>query len=744
MINKIGWIAILLLLLSIDVNAQDFVEGKVYEKGEDGTPTPLVGANVYWSGTNFGVATDAEGNFKLMKIEEADAFIVSYIGYQNDTTALGAWDYIEIPLRPAVDLGEVEVVHRRRATEISFLDPAKVERIGEKELLKAACCNLSESFETSPSVDVSFTDAVTGTRQIQMLGLAGPYTQITRESMPDVRGLAAIYGLTYTPGPWIEGIQLNKGTGTVTNGPESIAGQINVELRKPEDADRLYLNLFTNLGGRVEANANIAHRFKEKWSTALLLHGKNNALRWDKNEDGFLDMPLNTSLIAVNRWKYVSPKRMRMQLGVKGTHINTIGGQKEFRPGDALAQTLWGMDMKVQRLEGWGKLGFVFEEEPWKTVGLQVSATHHNQDSRFGEKDYNANQNSFYANLLYKSIFNNTNHKFITGASFQYDNYKEQLVSNNFDRVETMPGAYFEYTYSLEDKFNVVAGIRGDYHNIFGAFATPRLHLRYAFSDNIVLRASGGRGQRTANIIAENSGLLASARQWQIQSDGSHKPYGLEAEVAWNYGLNYSHCFRINGKEGTFAVDLYRTDFENQIVVDLDQSPQQAVFYNLDGKSVSNSIQTQIDFEAVKNFDIRMAYRWFDVRSTYDGLVLKKPLIAAHRAFINLAYATENKWHFDFTANWQGKKRIPSTRSNPIEYQMPDYSNDFVLLNAQISKQWWEKFDVYLGMENILGFKQKNPILSSENPYGPNFDASLIWGPIFGRMAYLGLRYKIK
>ena len=725
-------------------SVQELLEGRVYTE-VDGSAQALAGANVFWLGTTRGSVTNENGEFSLTKAEGIDLLVVTYVGYENDTLQTAGETFMSVLLSPVL-LDEIEVVERKKPTEISFSNPMKVEVISEQELLKAACCNISESFETTPSVDVSFTDAITGTRQIQMLGLSGPNTQITREGLPSVRGFSAIYGLTYIPGPWVESIHLNKGAGSVTSGYESIAGQINIELKKPENSDPFFLNAYINEGGRIEANAILAKRFNDdKWSSSLLIHGKNSSVEWDRNEDGFLDKPLENHFIGINRWKYIGANGMRLQFGLKGTVIDSRGGQKNLiYQSDTLTNDLWKMDLDVQRYEGWAKIGKVFTQTPWKTIGLQITGAYHKQDSRFGLNNYDAQQNTFYANLMYKSIFSNTNHEFITGASLQYDNYSESLNATEYDREEIIPGAYFEYTYRSGEKFNLVAGLRADHHNLFGVFVTPRLHLRYAFSDNTVARASMGRGQRTANVLSEHNGLLSSSREIIIVGDDSSKPYGLEPEAAWNFGLNLTQDFTLNYRDGTLSFDFYRTEFSNQIVLDLERSPQTAVFYNLDGKSYSNSIQVQMDYELAQRFDVRIAYRWYDVKTTYNGSLLQKPLIAAHRAFLNLGYKTNRNWKLDYTINWQGQKRIPTTISNPVQYQLPDRSPDYVIMNAQVTKVFNETFEVYLGMENILNFRQDKPILAYDDPFGPFFDSSLIWGPIFGRNTYLGVRYRIK
>ena len=719
------------------------LKGRVLEETAEGK-IPLHGANIYWQGTTKGSSSNANGFFEIERIEESNVLIVSYTGYQSDTTFVDTENDIEIFLSSSLNLQEVEVVTRVKTTNIGYMNPIKIEKIGEGELHKAACCNLSESFETNPSVDVSFTDAVTGTRQIQMLGLAGPYTQITRENMPDIRGLSAIYGFTYTPGPWVEAINLIKGTGSVVNGFESIAGQIDVNLWRPATMDKLYLNLFGNQEGRIEANLNLKSSVSKKWSTGLLLHAKTNQIRYDKNNDGFMDMPLGTNLIGLNRWEYVIDGG-HIEIGVKGTWVDQTGGQMNFDAKNDLHSTsIWGMKNKTKRLEMWTKAGKVFQDKPYQSFGLQLSGIYHNQESSFGVKQYDATQKSFYANYIFQSIISNSNHKYKIGASFMYDNYKERLDALIVDRTEWVPGLFAEYTYNWNDRLNVVAGLRGDYHNSYGFFMTPRAHLRYLLNEDLVLRLSAGRGQRTAQILSENIGMFSSSRELIINGDGSDKPYGLDAEVAWNYGMNLTWDFELDYRDGTLSFDFYRTQFQNQIVVDIDSDVRKIMFYNLQGESFSNSFQAQVDYEVLKRFDMRIAYRWYDVKTTYGDDLMQKPFVAYHRAFINLAYNTRNAWKFDATLNWQDEKRLPSTMDNPVKYQRLDHSPSFFLLNAQISKSWKERFDVYLGVENIFDYTQKDPIIAADQPFSEFFDASMVWGPVFGRNIYFGIRYNIK
>ena len=641
------------------------------------------------------------------------------------------------------NLNEVIIKQRQKSTTINMLDPIKKEKIGSRELLKAACCNLSESFETTPSVDVAFTDAVTGYKQIQMLGLAGPYTLITRENIPDVRGLSAVTGLTYTPGTWIESMQLSKGTGSVVNGYESVAGQINVEWKKPfEDKDEHWLlNLYQNSQGRTEGN--LVHRIKlsDKLSTNILLHGKSQWLKVDQNNDGFLDQPLDQQFVGANRWFWFGPKGWEIQGGVKVVAAMNSGGQWAYeKGGEQVAGNPWGFQLDTRKYEGWAKIGHMFSK-PGTSIGLQLSALQHEQNAKYGSRAYDATQTSIYANLIYQSFINNTNHIYKLGLSSLVDNYDETWSGQNYKRNEVVPGAFAEYAYNGK-KFNIVAGLRGDYHNLFGAFVTPRLHVRYAPFTNSVFRASIGRAQRTANIFAENMGYMASNRSFVIQTTETGGAYGLKPEVAWNTGINFTQKFQLDYRDGSFSADYYYTDFQNQVVVDV-EDPHFVGFYNLDGRSFAHSLQGQFDYELIHNLDLRLAYRWYDVKTTYNGLLKERPLVAAHRAFANVGYETRNKWKFDYTVQWTGSKRIPMVHM-PGGGMMDEESPSFIQMNAQISKNFNDKLEVYVGGENLTNYMQHDPVIGANAPFGTGFDASMIWGPIMGRNIYAGVRFKIK
>jgi outer membrane receptor for ferrienterochelin and colicin len=578
------------------------------------------------------------------------------------------------------------------------------------------------------------------------LGLSGNYTQLTVENLPGPRGIATPMGLNTIAGTWVESIQLTKGIGSVANGSESIAGQINVELRKPEKTEKLYANVYVNDMGKTDLNLILSQKIGKKWSTALLLHDAfltNKSI--DFNKDGFRDLPTGNLFSAINRWKYEDNKGFMTQFGIKFLNDSRTGGEVKYNPSeDKFTTNHYGLGINTKRYEGFAKMGYVFPGKKYKSIGLQLSAFQHEQDSYFGLTGYTAEQKNFYANLIYQSIIGTTAHKFRTGLSFVADKYDEIFKSTVYQRTERVPGAFFEYTYTPIEKLNVVAGIRADHNNLFGWFATPRVHLRYEPVSGTTVRLSAGKGQRTANIFAENSGLFVSARQVNIIGAASGKAYGLDQEVAWNKGISVDQKLKLFQREAVLSVDYFRNDFTNQVVVDMEDA-RLVKFYNLQGKSYSNSFQAEINMEPLRKFEVRLAYRFFDVKATYDNKPLQKPFTSSHRAFANLAYDLDG-WKFDYTFNYNGSKRIPGTEANPAEHQLKKKSPSYVLMNAQISKTMGKKhpFDMYVGGENLTNFFQKDPIIAADQPFGPHFDASMVWGPVNGRLIYVGWRYKIK
>tara|TARA_B100001250_G_scaffold81365_1_gene67040 strand:+ start:36871 stop:39093 length:2223 start_codon:yes stop_codon:yes gene_type:complete len=731
----------IVLIVSLGLKAQDQIEGEVLELAKDGKKIPVFGANVYWEETQVGTTTDINGVYLINAATSFPATLtVSYIGYTFDSKEIIDNKYI-FYLTRSVALDEIEVSSRQNTTKISLIESLNVQTLSSGEIQKAACCNLSECFETNNTVDVAYSNAVSGIKKIKMLGLDGNYVQITSELIPLIRGLQRSYGLNYIPGSWIESIQIIKGIGSVVNGYEALTGQINIEYFKPE-SDNFNWNIYANNSGKLETNLALARK-KGNWGSNLFTHLSyfdreidhhgnyhDHTDHTDHLGDKFLDMPKFKQFSFLNRWKYYGSDEYRMQFNFRALIEDRRSGQltdKVLIPDPYLVN----IDNKLVQL--YAKLGRIIDAN--RSVGSQASLTVHDQAAQFGDNIYNGLQQSVSLNIVSQNQINEAN-LFKYGFSYFADRFIESFNGNiirpidSKERVDLVAGLFSEYQYSNE-KINVLSGLRADYYNIEDKiYYSPRLNIKYNPADRIAIRFSSGSAFRISNIFADNMQYLASSRHIVIGDD-------LTPEVAWNYGLNLAYCFYLLENEGTLSFDVYRTVFENQIVIDIEDKDMLS-FYNLNGASYSNTLQIDVDYSILSNLNMRLSYKKNNTISTFDGVERALPLQPYDRALVNFTY--ENiieRWFFDITANYTGKSRIPENIINK-----ESFSPSFVLLNSQLTYKW-KGNDVYAGVENISNYTQPNPIIDPENPFEDNFDASLIWAPVMGRTFYLGIRYKI-
>ena len=729
----------LMIVFVSNARSQEY-KGIVFETKNKNEKVPLPGVNIYWVGTQQGTVSGIDGKFSIDNIDsKTNKLVFSFVGFRKDTIDVSNVDkdhMLVVNLSLNKTLQEFEIKGIATGSVISRLNPVLTQTLTENEFRKAACCNLSESFETNASVDVSFSDAVSGAKQVQMLGLAGKYSQMQIENIPNLRGLSSTYGLEYVPGTWMESIQISKGTASVKTGYESITGQINVEYKKPHNSEKLFLNTYVNNLGRVEGNFNTAFRLNENWSTMLLGNVVNSKAEIDKNGDTFLDIPTIEQYHFFNRWKFKNPGKMHGQIGIKALDESRGGGQLGFdkdQPGDT--NNAYDINIKTRRYEVFTKTGFIFER-PETSIGIINSLIYHDQKSYFGLNDYSGKQINYHGNLMYQTYLFNEHHDYTVGLSYVYDEYDEVLNDSAFSRTERVTGAFMEYTYSIEERLTVLAGLRSDFHNLYGTLITPRLHLRYAPNENWIFRGSAGKGYRSPNVIAENSYLLATSKKLIVQE----KP---EMEEAWNFGLSLTKFTDIRGKQLMVNLDFYRTSFINQLIVDMDQDIFEVNVYNLDGQSFSNSFQAEANYELFPRLELTAAYRHNDVQITLNDQLQRKPLVNRYKGLVSMTYTTENLgWQFDLTAQLNGDARLPDTEQYPEIYRRPALSREYTIINAQITK-YLGRWELYLGGENLGNFTQDDPIIGSDDPFGKYFDTSLIWGPILGRKIYFGMRYSI-
>ncbi len=741
------------LLVSTIAYARNIAGTVVDENG-----SPLVGANIYWAQTTVGTTTDIDGHFTLSTQKNAKHLVASYLGYHNDTTEVTySTTSITIVLIPNLILDEVSITERRMAVLRSRNTAIATETLTGDELVKAACCNLSESFETNASVDVTFSDAATGAKQIRLLGLSGNYIQLLTENTPSIRGLSQSFGLEYIPGPWMEAIQISKGTSSVVNGYEAIAGQINVELLKPKKQDPIAVNLYLSSELMAELNLMGGWRLNDKVSTGVLLNARDMDLAMDKNKDGFLDAPKTRHLNIQNRW-FIQSHGYTGQVLVRALYDQRLGGQLSEQ---------YLIDLRTRRIDGFLKNGYVFDADLNRSIGIITAASYHNQTNTYGSRLWNATQTNAYLNAIFQTEFDDDardlsdshTHKLVTGLSVNYDRYNEayQHIFSNKEQEqrlsnEVTPGIFAEYTYTYKDKLTLLVGLREDYSTHYGFFTTPRMNIRYAPFSWWTLRASAGMGYRTPNGIADNASYLPSNRQYTLSST-------LSQEKALNVGATTAFYIPIGNQELTLSAEYYYIRFLDGVIADLDADIHGVQLINMsqtpDAEWYSHTWQAEASMEILRGWTTTLAFRYMDVKQTTTNptigelLLQDKVLQNKFKGLITMSYQTPLKtWQFDITAQFNGYGRMPigfSIPSNSKQYYTQDgvvYHKWYPQLLGQITK-YWRSCSLYLGAENMTNFTQDNPIVSAADPTLPDFDGSMVWAPIQGWKIYIGFRWSL-
>jgi len=757
-------------VLSLQTLAAQDIRGKV----TDNDGQPLAGASVYWAETTIGVGTDAEGAFKLHRVKGHDRLVASYLGYVNDTIRVESADE---PVRFALEAEGVEVesvvVESTLGGNYVKRDGLlKGEMISFAGLCKMACCNLAESFENSASVTVGYSDAISGARQIKMLGLAGTYTQILDENRPIMRGLSAPYGLSYTPGMWLNSIQVSKGISSVTAGHDAVTGQINLEHRKPTDNERLFLNVYFDSELRPEVNLSSAIPLKKdkSLSTVILFHGSTDTKQHDMIRDGYRDLPLATQLNLANKWLWQAKNGLQLRWGWKVLGENRLGGQMGYKDSmreqmlsqmhdESVPYKIYGSKIANRTANAYVKLGMPVgrsvydedrDEELRSNFAMMVDYNWFRERAYFGANDYDGDEHAGMINVMYNHYFT-PRHTLIAGIQGELHDYTESLdqrfYNEGYDlsRIEGEVGAYAEYTYSLREKLSVVVGMRGDYNFYYKkGYFTPRAHLKWNITPTTVLRGSAGMGYRSTNVITDNIGMLATGRRIVIPEKyiTPERTMKNRMESAVTAGASLSQTFStVLPEDLTISVDYFHTYFFNALYADQEVNATEVVIRDA-GEAYSHNVQVDISWTPIERFDIFATFRYTDSRILkYEGCIgrmVERPLVSRFKGLLNLQYATPfRRWTFDFTAQLNGPSVLPQVQGVERK-ESPIYP----MFYAQISYRI-KMVDLYVGCENIAGYVQKNPILNGDTPFSPAFNSSVVWGPLMGRKFYIGMRFNL-
>ena len=731
------------LLLPLAGIAQKF-SGRVINTSNQ----PLPGATIIWLNNKSEiVAINNDGSFSVNRSETNNKLIASLDGYAQDTIDVSNLDTVVFVLKKINNLKEVIVIAEKNGTRQSNLSIIKTEILTSAELKKAACCDLAGCFETQSSVQPQTTNVITNAKELRILGLSGVYNQVLIDGFPMIQGLSFTYGISGIPGTLVDNIYISKGANSVLQGHESICGQINVETKKPNVSEKLFVNVYLN--SFLEKHLNLATNFKTgKWHSLLAFHTVQPANKIDKDHDNFLDLPLITRYMVMNKWKFGREQDWgwSSEIALRYLNENRTGGQTFFKPEEHNgSNTIYGNTVSLNQPEMWTKTSFRFNDTHQAT--LYLSGFHQDQQSYFGSLNYKAKQSNVFINLQYE-LTKTENHSLKTGISFKYMDLSEDIlftdniINRNYDgkylRKEKISGVFAENTLRfLKGKLTWIAGIRADKHNQFGWHFTPRTLLKYDPTPKLTIRANIGTGWRTVNLFSENIGLLASSRDIIFAET-------LQPEKALNTGINITQKFETKNISGFISIDYYRTNFQNQVFPDYDSDPTKAFIKNFTGGSISNGFQTDLFIKLFKRYEFKAGYNFLDVYRIKNGIKEILPFNSRHKILGTFSYKpVSNNFHTDINIHWFGKQRLPDTKSNPAPFQRPDFSMDYTVVNAQFT-YIFKHMEVYTGCENIFNFRQNQPIISWQDPFSPYFDISSVWGPTRGREFYMGLRWKLK
>ncbi len=734
------------LFLAVGAYSQ-YIPGTVYDASSS-KPEPLPFAQVFWLEQGRLIEADGDGRiiFNAAGAENA-TLVATYVGYTKDTLFYSrGLTSLEFYINGENLLSESRVIGRQEGNYISRMSGIRTEVITAAGICKMACCNLSESFENSASVTVGYADAVTGAKQIKLLGLSGSYTQMLDENRPVMRGVASPFGMSYVPGQWLESIQIAKGPSSVINGFEAITGQINVEHRKPTDEKPFFLQLYGSSDSMLEGNAASSLQFGSSWSTVNLIHFSRQFKEMDHNSDGFMDDPLKTHVNFSSRWLYAPAGGVQWRFGVQILDDRRTGGQMS---GNGPSDVLWRSDIHNGYYNAYSKLGIPLNADNTSNIALVLDWSRYESRSSFGRRPYNSGLSSGLANLLYQNQ-DNGNHHFTAGLSLRYDDSSEQTRTSPLPdgrpsgpeqewldaRREVLTGAFGEYTYLYGDKVTVVAGARVDWSSVYGLLFAPRANVRYNFTDDLVFRASAGRGFRSPAVLADNLGALSTGYSFISQYESP------DLEDAWTFGGNLTAYLPFGeGENNSVSIDWFHSSFNSQVIADQELLPNAVVFYNLDGRAYTNTFQADFSVTPVERLNFVATFRYTESKVTLHGQgLVERPMTSRFKGVLNVQYALPmNKWIFDFTAQINGPMKLPRFAS--VAYGM-EQTPVYPQLFAQVTRKF-RNFDVYVGGENLTGFRQENAIISSGDPFSRDFNASVVWGPLMGAKFYAGLRLTI-
>ncbi|MEW2920860.1 TonB-dependent receptor [Muricauda sp. ANG21] len=729
------------------------ISGKVTENGE---ALPL--ANVLLKGTEMGTATDIDGLFELTNIQPGDyTLLVTSLGYLPYQTKISVQanesKTINISLEPSAQSLDETVVTGTLKPVSRLESPVPVEVYSPTFLKKNPTASVFDALQNVNGVRPQINCNVCNTGDIHINGLEGPYTLVLIDGMPIVSGLGTVYGLTGIPNSLIEQIEIVKGPASSLYGSEAVGGLINIITKNALSAPEFFADAFAT--GWGEYNLDIGSKIDIGKKTNLLLgvnyFNYDNPI--DNNGDNFTDVTLQDRISIFQKWDFKRENSRLFSLAGRFFYEDRWGGEMQWTPEFRGGDEIYGESIYTRRWEVLGKYQLPFEEK----VLLSFSYNDHNQNSVYGDTEYLADQRIGFAQLTWDKKAGV--HDLLFGSAVRYNYYDDNTPATTEADNIWIPSVFAQDEIKFAPKHSFLAGLRYDYDKRHGNIFTPRAAYKWKVSDNDIFRVNFGTGFRVVNLFTEDHAALTGAREVIIAEE-------LKPERSVNVNLNYLK--KIYSDNGTFIgldASAFYTHFSNVILPDYDTNPNQIIYDNLNGKSVSQGISANLDIAFPNGFKVMAGATWQDVSSTEDGVTQQQILTESITATWGLTYSFRPiDLTIDYTGNLYGPMRLPLLGElDPRR----EYSPTWSIQNIQFTYKGLDNFEVYGGIKNLLDWTPNrgnpfiiarandpfdrevtfdnngNAVATPNNPYALTFDPAYVYGPNQGIRGFFGLRYTI-
>lgn len=754
------YLFIIFVLVSANIFAQASISGIVTDEEGNALDYATVTIDDYKQVTY----TDQNGYFDISNISQGSHVIeVSYVGYKNYETTIEISDSTVHNVTLAMDLTSMEeivVTGNLKKTYISN-SPIKIEVVTLKQLntyLPSASATLVDNIKLINGVQEVVGCGVCYTNTISINGLPGQYTAVLIDGSPMYGNLASVYGLNGIPNMMIDRFEVIKGPSSTLYGSEAVAGVINIITKDPKKQPLLNLDLMTTTHGELFTNVAIAPKIGKH--VGYIGFNSANVGRWeDSNKDLFNDGVNLDRYALFTKWNFDRANGKTFSIAGKYLYEDRRNGVKEFLDNRAYrklrgSEKIYGESIYTKRYEVFGT--YEFDVQGLK---LDFSASHHDQDSRYGDGKYNATQNIAFSNLVYNKPIKK--HDLIFGATARYNYYDDNtLATQEITKGDTLnkasrqfiPGIFIQDEFKYNNHWTVLGGLRLDHYNAHGIIASPRVNVKYSLDDWTTARLNFGTGFRIVNLFTEDHAFISGQREVVITEK-------LNPEQSYNYSININRKYLALGGIGSIDIEGYYTYFTNKIIPDYD-TPGKIIYKNLGGHSQTKGVSVSVSQNFQFPLSINIAGNLQSVTQTEpddNGKMITTDIVHAPQwsGVATLNYDLK-KWGvlLAYTASVTGTTALPEVydvdnSGTQMSTPRSTKSKPWSLHKFQATKTFKNNFTLYGGVSNLFNFVQRSsPLVGWNDPnanvgFSQYFDTSYAYAPNHGREFYLGVRWQM-